>query len=155
MRGRRRVPKIGVWSRTSDLDLPAARPGPLHMCLAVAIRAAARDGQLPVDAALNSQSGACPDRADVRLSSRVGVCSMSEPSLCWPAVRRLRGRLHAGSSDRDCAQAELFRQGGCLPVPTFCPLAHHLVQGYECRQVLGGGQAAGAWQHRGICGPAS
>jgi GntR family transcriptional regulator/MocR family aminotransferase len=34
------------------LDLSAARPGPLHMRLAAAIRAAIRDGRLPVGAAL-------------------------------------------------------------------------------------------------------
>ncbi|HLK74180.1 MAG TPA: GntR family transcriptional regulator [Streptosporangiaceae bacterium] len=34
------------------LDLSATRPGPLHMRLAAAIRAAIRDGRLPVGAAL-------------------------------------------------------------------------------------------------------
>ena len=34
------------------LDLSAARPGPLHMRLAAAIRGAIRDGRLPVGAAL-------------------------------------------------------------------------------------------------------
>ncbi|HYX61830.1 MAG TPA: winged helix-turn-helix domain-containing protein, partial [Streptosporangiaceae bacterium] len=34
------------------LDLSAARPGPLHRRLAAAIRAAIRDGRLPVGAAL-------------------------------------------------------------------------------------------------------
>ena len=34
------------------LDLSATRPGPLHMRLAAAIRAAVRDGRLPVGAAL-------------------------------------------------------------------------------------------------------
>ncbi|HEY7274762.1 MAG TPA: GntR family transcriptional regulator, partial [Trebonia sp.] len=34
------------------LDLSATRPGPLHMRLAAAIRAAVRDGRLPAGAAL-------------------------------------------------------------------------------------------------------
>src|ERR1700727_4533 len=34
------------------LDLPATRPGPLHMRLAAAIRTAIRDGRIPREAAL-------------------------------------------------------------------------------------------------------
>src|ERR1700722_861713 len=76
------------------LDLPATRPGPLHMRLAAAIRMAIRDGRIPREAALP------PAR---RRSRRL-------PLDRHPGVRPAR---HRGVPDR----ADRLRDPGELDTP--------------------------------------
>ena len=48
------------------LDLAATRPGPLYLRLAAAIRAAVRDGRLPLGAALPPSRGIIRETAAAR-----------------------------------------------------------------------------------------